>query len=603
MKRRIVLLLVCAAALALVVAPAALATSFEITDISPDDGNRGGTISCIVYGSFYHPVSWSTHAPRFWLSDGFTDIAGSTTGVSVFGSGAFVSFHIPAHATLGYYDLFAEQRAGGITYSDFLIDAFWVEQGPVIVGLSPSSATVGSANLGVTVFGDNFIYIPGMGGRTSYVTVNGRPIESAYLSPTRIAVIVPAWALAAPGVLQIAVVNPGAVARGDQISNVVGFPVAAAPAIASISPTWAAPGGPSFTLDVTGSNFLTVWDGAVVRWNTTDLVTTRDSSTHLRATVPASFIATAGTATITVRNGSWGGPVSNGVTFTISLPTPVLTSISPTSAWAGYVRNDFVLTVAGSNFQTGARIALNGVEKANTTVVSPTQLTVPLTAADLAIAGTIAVTVKNPPFPSGSPSATSLPLTVQTETTGPQVSIGGADSLWHNAPVQLSFSATDSQSGVQKVQYTAPPAVTTWTDGSSYVVPTSTQGGIAVSVQATDWCNIASTSTVTVYIDTTKPRTQTLGDATVKKGHMAKLKFRVEEPSGLSPRAAVTIKIVRNDGSTAKKLYFPSARVNADRTAGFECNLKKGTYKWQVYATDLAGNTQANVAKARLTVR
>ena len=602
MKRRIVLLLLCAAVLALAAAPAAFATSFGITGISPDVGNRGGTMACLVYGTFYYPVSYPTRAPVFTLVRGSTSIHGTTSWVGHHGTEARVVFEIPFHAPLGYYDLHAVQEAEWVTYSDWLAGAYFVEQGPVVTGLSPSSAAVGSGDLPLTVAGENFVYWPGLGGRTSYVMVNGRRVDTVYMSPWRLGVMVPAAQLASPGVLAISVVNPGAVPDGDEYSNVVALPVAAPPVIASISPTWAAPGGPAFTLDVAGTNFLAGWEGSVVRWNTTDLATTRDSTTHLRATVPASLIATAGTATISVRNGVWGGPLSNGVTFTISLPTPVLTSISPASAWAGYVRNDLVLTVTGSNFQAGARIALNGVDKTNTTVVSPTQLTVPLAAADLATAGTIAVTVKNPPFPSGSPSATSLPLTVQTETTGPQVSIGGADSLWHNAPVQLSFSATDSQSGIQKVQYTAPPAVTTWTDGSSYTVPTSTQGGIPVSVQATDWCNIASVSTVTVYIDSTKPRTEALSDATVKKGHTAKLKFRVEEPSGLSPQASVTIKIVRNDGSTAKKLYYPSARVNSNRTAAFECNLKPGTYKWQVYATDLAGNTQANVAKARLTV-
>jgi len=42
--------------------------------------------------------------------------------------------------------------------------------------------------------------------------------------------------------------------------------------------------------------------------------------------------------------------------------------------------------------------------------------------------------------------------------------------------------------------------------------------------------------------------------------------------------------------------------MNRDRVAGFTCNLKKGTYTWEVYATDLAGNTQANVATAQLHV-
>jgi hypothetical protein len=261
-----------------------------------------------------------------------------------------------------------------------------------------------------------------------------------------------------------------------------------------------------------------------------------------------------------------------------------------------------VLTVTGTNFFSGAHIVLNGVDKTNTTYVSATQLTVPLTAADMAAAGTVQVSVKNPPFPPGYSSAISLPLTVAAETTTPQVSIGGADTNWHNTAVLLSFAAADSQSGVQKLQYMSAPAVPSWTDGASYTVPTTTQGAITVNVQALDWCNKVGTASATVYIDTTKPATRTLDNATVRKGGNARLKFRVEEPSNLSPKAAVVIKILRSDGSQAKKLEYPTVPTNKDRVAGFTCNLKKGTYKWYVYATDLAGNTQANVASAKLTV-
>ena len=38
------------------------------------------------------------------------------------------------------------------------------------------------------------------------------------------------------------------------------------------------------------------------------------------------------------------------------------------------------------------------------------------------------------------------------------------------------------------------PAVPTWTDGTSYTVPTSTQGAVTVNVQALDWCNKVGTA-------------------------------------------------------------------------------------------------------------
>ena len=68
----------------------------------------------------------------------------------------------------------------------------------------------------------------------------------------------------------------------------------------------------------------------------------------------------------------------------------------------------------------------------------------PLLAADIATAGTINVGVKNPP-PGGGLSVTTQPLAVQAETTDPTVTIGGADAAWHNDPVPLTFSGSDSQ--------------------------------------------------------------------------------------------------------------------------------------------------------------
>lgn len=291
--------------------------------------------------------------------------------------------------------------------------------------------------------------------------------------------------------------------------------------------------------------------------------------------------------------------------FTVTAaPPPTLGAIDPTSVWAGCVRTDTILTVTGTNFVNGSRIVLNGVETTSTAFVSATQLTAPLTPADMtATVPTLLVTVRNPAFPPGTSSAGGLPITVKQETTTPTVTISGADHAWYRTPVALKFAATDSQSGIQKVQYMSAPAVPTWTDGTSYTIPNSTQGAVTVSVQALDWCNKIGTAQATVNIDTTKPETETQGDVRVARKKTAQLKFQITEPEGLSPTADVTIKIKRGNGSTAKTLKKRGAPVNSKQTASFKCTLPKGTYTWEVYATDLAGNRQANVAKAKLTVK
>lgn len=100
----------------------------------------------------------------------------------------------------------------------------------------------------------------------------------------------------------------------------------AAPAIAQnpvpfinqpLVPDAAAPGGPGFTLTVNGAWFLAT---SVVNWNGSPLATTFVSSSQLTAAVPASDIATASTAAVTVVNPSPGGGVSNIQYFSITVP-------------------------------------------------------------------------------------------------------------------------------------------------------------------------------------------------------------------------------------------------------------------------------------------
>jgi hypothetical protein len=84
-------------------------------------------------------------------------------------------------------------------------------------------------------------------------------------------------------------------------------------------------------------------------------------------------------------------------------PAPGITSISPSSATAG--SRAVTITVAGSNFITGSVIRWNGSAR-TTTYVSKTGLTGIINPADLATAGSAAVTVFNP-TPGGGTSGSS----------------------------------------------------------------------------------------------------------------------------------------------------------------------------------------------------
>lgn len=464
--------------------------------------------------------------------------------------------------------------------------------GPLITGLDPDTCTADHGDLTLVVHGSGFVMgSPAAGLRPSVVRWNGDPVPTTVDSVTQLTALVPG-SLLEPGLATVTVFNQGAPPLIlDAESKPRAFAVTpGTPTVSSIDPQSAVAGGPGFDLRVDGAGF---YAGSVVCWDGDPLTTTVVSPAHLEAAVPASAVATAGTAQVTVRNGPAGSPASGALVFTIAFALPVLTSISPTQAWAGYLKDDLVLTADGSGFVSGARITIGSAQKAATSFVGPTQLTVPLTAADLATPGTYNVGVRNP---DGGVSATTRPLVVAAETSMPDVTISGGGARWYQGPATLTFSAVDDQSGVQKTLYQCPPAVAAWTDGASYSTPKSWQGTMLVSARAVDWCgNTGAAESVPVHVDMTRPVTKALNNPTVRPGtRKVTLKYRVNEPPGLSPTVVVRIRVLGAGGHTliARTKTVP---VNTDLSWSFTARFSAavGTYGWSVRATDLAGNTQA----------
>jgi hypothetical protein len=99
---------------------------------------------------------------------------------------------------------------------------------------------------------------------------------------------------------------------------------------------------------------------------------------------------------------------------TINFPTPTLTSISPTSAFAG--GSTFTLTATGTDFYSSSVINWNGSAK-TTTFVNATTLTASITAADIASAGTATVTITNPTPGGGTSSGQTFTINANVSPT------------------------------------------------------------------------------------------------------------------------------------------------------------------------------------------
>jgi 6-phosphogluconolactonase (cycloisomerase 2 family) len=109
------------------------------------------------------------------------------------------------------------------------------------------------------------------------------------------------------------------------------------PTISFLDPGCAPVGAQTLTLAVFGTNFA---PGSVIRWNGTDLPTILNGG-PLIANIPASDIATAGTATVTVFNPAPGGGVSSPASFNIAAggAGPTSLAVDPTGKFA-YVANE-----------------------------------------------------------------------------------------------------------------------------------------------------------------------------------------------------------------------------------------------------------------------
>jgi 6-phosphogluconolactonase len=187
---------------------------------------------------------------------------------------------------------------------------------PTITTISPNSTAAGGAAFTLTINGTNFV-------AASMVDFGGAARTTTFVNSTQLTAAIPAASIASTGTLSVTVTNP---APGGGTSNPLSFTVTSAgpsgvPTINGLFPS-CVPAGEQLVdsinnqLTVSGGNFVS---SSVVQWNGTDLPTTLEigsNGTILTAQVPASDIATAGTAAVTVFNPPPGGGSSSSLTFT-----------------------------------------------------------------------------------------------------------------------------------------------------------------------------------------------------------------------------------------------------------------------------------------------
>jgi len=393
---------------------------------------------------------------------------------------------------------------------------------------------------------------------------------------------------------------------GGSASNALVFTVDAPPAptagLTNLSPTSGPVGA---TLTITGTNMGA--SGAITVGGIT-AATTAWSATSITCTIPAGLAIGAKAVVVTPTRGA----ASNALAFTVTVPpapTAALTSVTPDHALTGAS-----VVIAGADLGTGGTVRF-GATAATTTAWSATSITATVPASLAAGATPVTVT------PTGGATSNALAFTVDApqapkDTTAPTTTAAGVPTGgWCSEPVTVTLTASDNAggSGVASITYAVDGGAPVTIGAANALVDLeahfqgdaiATQGAHTIVYHATDAAgNAEAPQTLTVHHDSIKPTTRAPRAAQVRRHHTAALKYEVRDATPNAGTATVVITIRNRAGKVVKRLRLGTRPVNALLTAGFDCALRAGAYRFSVQATDAAGNRQSNSASQKLTVR
>jgi hypothetical protein len=199
--------------------------------------------------------------------------------------------------------------------------------------------------------------------------------------------------------------------------------------------------------------------------------------------------------------GTTGG-ASTAQTFNVNAAIPTVTGINPTVVYAG--SGDIQLTITGTNFLANSSVQLAGSSRP-TVFVSPSELSASIPAADLATAGTSAITVFNPAPQGGTSNSLSLSIVAKPANQPPTANAGQGQSVSVGSTVTLNgYGSSDSNGNPLSFQWTlsSRPA------GSSAVLSSTSSptpsfvadqaGNYSIQLVVNDGANSGTAATVTI---------------------------------------------------------------------------------------------------------
>ena len=452
-----------------------------VASVSPSSGATGVTTNITITGTAFGGIG------AFVPSVTVGGVACTNVLVVSFTS---ITCTVPASANAGAANVVVSTTAGGA--SNTLVGGFtFIGATPTVSSVSASSGpAVGGTN--VTITGTNLT-------GASAVTFGGTAATTVTsVSATQVTCTTPAHAAGAVDVVVTATAGTG--------TGIGAFTYLNAPTVTLASPIQGpATGGTVVTL--TGTGFVA---GATVTFGGTAATgISVVSSTQINCTAPAHA---AGAVNIAVTTTGGTGTLNNGYTY---IAAPTIASITPNN---GPTTGATSITIAGTDFFTGATVTIGGSTATSIVVVSASQITctTPAHAAGAvnvvvsSVGGSVTSTngftyILAPTVTSVSPSSSGVggggtaTLTGTGFVSGATVTFGAVSATLVNvvSATQITCTVPAQAAGVVTVSVTTTAGTGSLTNGFTYVdVPTitsvspntgSTSGATSVTISGTNF--------------------------------------------------------------------------------------------------------------------
>ena len=490
--------------------PAGSAGAATVTVTNPGGGS-GNLASAFTYIA---PPTVSSVTPNNGLAAGGTAV--TITGTN-FAAGATVTFggtaatNVVVVSSTSITATTPAGSAGAVTVtvtnsnelSGSLASAFTYVVPPTVSSVSPNTGST-AGGTAVTITGTNFAT-----GAT--VTFGGTAATNVVVvSSTSITATTPAGSA---GAVTVTVTNLGA--QSGSLTN--GFTYVVVPTVSSVSPkNGPAAGGTAVT--ITGTNFAT---GATVTFGgtaATNVVVA--SSTSITATTPA---GSAGAVTVTVTNSNGlSGSLASAFTY---IAPPTVSSVAPSS---GSTAGGTAVTIAGTNFATGATVTFGSAAATSVVVVSSTSITATTPAGS---AGAVTVTVTNLGAQSGSltngftyvvvptvssvaPSSGSTAGGTAVTITGTNFATGATVTFGGTAATNVVVASSTSITATTPARAAGAVTVTVTVNGQSGNLTNGFTFNPAVAI-GFGQVAAATPQSATATVPVTYPAAQTAGDLNI----------------------------------------------------------------------------------------